>query len=124
MLTKMTLGCNIATWDLYLPEALYATRIRQHASSGRSPFFLVYGLEPRILEDNPDLRPLDVEIDGCKERHQQVVSARTLAYEKLVQRAEQANLIDPEKYKDTHPSFLVGQWVLVRNESKTKLWPR
>ena len=100
ILTKMVLGKNVATWELYLPEALYATRIRQHASSGRSPFFLPYGIEPRILEDGQDLRPLEIEVDGYKQRHDQVSSARTLAYEKLISRAESAGLIDPTKFKE------------------------
>ena len=124
VLTKFTLGKNVHTWDLYLPEALYATRIRQHATSGRSPFFLVYGLEPRLLEDGQDLRPHNIEIEGHEARHQEAASARLLAYERLVQKAELAGLMNPEKFKGDNTSFPLNSWVLVRNENPMKLSPK
>ncbi|PVV00909.1 hypothetical protein BB560_004693 [Smittium megazygosporum] len=38
-------------WDLYLPQALWSTRIRTHRITGVSPYFLVYGKEPVIPGD-------------------------------------------------------------------------
>lgn len=38
-------------WDEFLPQALFATRIRIHNVTKRSPFSLVYGFDPRIPGD-------------------------------------------------------------------------
>ena len=39
---------NQTNWDLYLPLVLFAYRTSQHASTGESPFYLLYGREPRL----------------------------------------------------------------------------
>ncbi|PWY96913.1 hypothetical protein BCV70DRAFT_149105, partial [Testicularia cyperi] len=47
VLTKLMVGKSTRLWDLYLREALFAARIRTHATSAKSPFFLTYGVHPR-----------------------------------------------------------------------------
>lgn len=44
-------------WDLYLNQALFTCRIKAHTSTGLTPFYLVYGLEPTIPGDptNPQI---------------------------------------------------------------------
>ena len=42
MLGKMT-GIYQEDWDLYIPYALYAYRTALHATTGETPFFMVYG---------------------------------------------------------------------------------
>ena len=46
---------NQREWDRWLSKMLFSYRTATQASTGRSPFHLVYGREPRI--------PLDVHVD-------------------------------------------------------------
>lgn len=47
-------------WDLYVPVALAAYRLASHASTGYSPFYLMFGLEPEA----PALVRLGVQVRG------------------------------------------------------------
>jgi hypothetical protein len=42
MLTKYVKGL-VHSWDKYVDSALFSCRIRKHATTGYSPFYLVYG---------------------------------------------------------------------------------
>jgi hypothetical protein len=50
-------------WDEYLKQALFGIRCRTHAVTKKSPFYMLYGVEPRLLGDSrpPEctLQPLD-----------------------------------------------------------------
>ena len=50
-------------WDEYLPQSIFAIRVRKHAVTKHSPFYLLYGVHPRIPGDtNPlesTMQPLD-----------------------------------------------------------------
>ena len=47
MLSKIS-ERNIDDWDLYIPAALYAYRIRTHTALGKSPFEAMYGQIPKM----------------------------------------------------------------------------
>ncbi|KAH9246266.1 hypothetical protein BASA81_016187 [Batrachochytrium salamandrivorans] len=57
-------------WDEYLPQVLLALRTRTHAVTGFSPFFLLFGIHPRLPTDETPpqntLAPLD-EIERMEE---------------------------------------------------------
>jgi hypothetical protein len=59
ILTKSLLGKSTKLWDLYLERALFACRVRTHATTKTSPFYLVYGKHPRLLGDMNVLAPGD-----------------------------------------------------------------
>ena len=44
-------------WDRHIPMILFAYRVSPHASTGESPFFLLYGREPRLPLDAALLMP-------------------------------------------------------------------
>ncbi len=44
-----------ADWERYLPLVLYAYRTAVHASTGISPFMLMFGRQPRSLDLLPAL---------------------------------------------------------------------
>lgn len=117
MLTKYCMGKPTRVWDLYLAQALFATRIREHATSGKSPFYLVYGTHPRLPGDTEpvtstrDTAELDSKIMA-------VNHARAEANEKLLYKAIRAQKIQDERV--TTCSLQPGKWVLVRNEAKQK----
>ena len=37
-------------WERYLPLVLYAYRTAKHASTGVSPFYLMFGRQPKLPE--------------------------------------------------------------------------
>ncbi|GAA5816887.1 hypothetical protein MFLAVUS_010422 [Mucor flavus] len=62
MLTKYCKG-DIHSWEDYVDSALFSCRIRKHATTGYSPFFLVYGQDPVLPGDvrRPFMDPLTEE---------------------------------------------------------------
>ncbi|KAG2190801.1 hypothetical protein INT47_010410, partial [Mucor saturninus] len=50
MIRKYTNGA-IHRWDMFIPAAIWACRIRTHATTGFSPFFLTYGRNPVLPGD-------------------------------------------------------------------------
>ncbi len=44
-------GGRTDRWDDVLPQALFAIRCRKHAVTGHSPFYLLYGVTPRLPAD-------------------------------------------------------------------------
>lgn len=59
MLTKYLMGKPTRLWDKYLPRALFAARVREHAVHGSSPWYLVYGQSPRTFGDKEPIRKGD-----------------------------------------------------------------
>jgi hypothetical protein len=46
---KKIVGENMKSWDSKIKYALWADRITKKASTGKSPFELVYGLDVKLL---------------------------------------------------------------------------
>jgi transposase InsO family protein len=122
MLTKYLVGKPTRLWDEYLHQALFAARIRIHTVTKKSPFYLLYGLSPRIPSDPNTPIPDDAEPEDPEERLKNVAHVRTLANELLLNRAIRTKRIHDEAVKET--SLQPGTWVLVRNEGPEKFQPR
>lgn len=88
----------------------------------RSPFYLLYGIQPRLLgdDDNPDSNS-DI-MGSAFDRLSQVRHARSHANELLLNHALRSRRILDTKTKLT--SFQPGDWVLVRHETKEKFEPQ
>jgi hypothetical protein len=121
-------GSAVDSWDEFIEEALFSLRTRIHPSTGKSPFFLMYGCDPKLPGDST--KPFCLNNDDPKDRAEmrarllesigqtrQAAAVRSgitaqeakLRYDRLVKR-------DPLK---------LGEWVLMRREFKikTKLLP-
>jgi hypothetical protein len=122
MLTKYLANKPTMLWDLYLPQALFACRVRVHATTKRSPFFLLYGVHPRLPSDENPPRPLEIEIttEDHEKRIAQLHHARIEANELLLKRAIYAQKVRSDLVKPEHSGFKPGQWVLVRQEGPEK----
>jgi hypothetical protein len=125
ILTKMCVGNELSLWEDLLPEAVFHCRSRLHSGTGFSPFYLVYGRHPRIVEDENQARPLDIPVANHEKRLAVVKHARHLANEKLLQRAIRAKLVNSQ-ILETHtgPAFKQNEWVLMQNPKPTKLVPK
>ncbi|KAL1954575.1 hypothetical protein VTO42DRAFT_1051 [Malbranchea cinnamomea] len=99
-----------------------------------SPFYLLYGLHPRIPSDVNDetnsgekASTVDHSVgtqqfEGWEDRIRRVNHARALANELLLNRAIRTKHIRDQLVKETR--FEPGTWVLVRNEGPEKFQPR
>ncbi|KAF2241320.1 hypothetical protein BU26DRAFT_378566, partial [Trematosphaeria pertusa] len=110
-------------WDTYLEAALFATRVRMQSITKYSPYYLVYRRNPRLASDNyPEIPLQALSKDELVVRIEGVRHARDLANDRLLERAKNASLLDPDLVKD-EPSALqlsIGDWVLLKNQHRTK----
>lgn len=133
-LTKMLIGKPTRLWDQYIGQALFAARTRIHSGSKRSPFYLLYGVHPRLPgeEDKTDDKSAS-SVDGpvfdtalaaleAEQRIRTVRHARAVANELLYARAMRAQRIRDDRVVET--GFKAGDWVLVRHEDPQKLEPK
>lgn len=125
ILTKMLVNQPTALWDQYLAQATFAARIRVHAGTQKSPYYLLFGRQPRITSDDNRIRPLAVtaeEIEANEDRLAKLQHARILANKLLVEKAIKAKKVRADKVK--HVFLRKGDWVLVRAEARNKFEAR
>jgi hypothetical protein len=116
---------NPHSWDLFVNEALLAMRIRTHSTTGVSPFFLTYGVEPKIPGDSvhPQIMVDFSSNDETAEswRMQQV---RRLNEERKASygRFKEAQQKSKEDYDSlvSKESYQVNDLVYLKNENRTK----
>lgn len=58
-LSKIMGDASVSRWEEFLPQALFSCRVRVHASTKFSPFYLLYGVQPKIPGDT--LKPVIFE---------------------------------------------------------------
>lgn len=122
MLRKYVHGA-IHIWDKFVDTALFAARVRHHRSTGYSPFYLVYGREPKLPGDYT--RPYLDKATSNDPRTIAEHTARELEALGQARAAAEARMRavqeqDKERW-DAHVEkleFEVGDHVLLRNEQK------
>jgi len=119
MITKYLYGKPVRMWDEYLTQSLFATRIRTHSITKQSPFFLLYGVQPRLR--NEELVPYEAE--NAIKRHEVANEARLIANHELVEKAIKAGLVRDEQLQ-IKADIPVGTYVLVREEALRKFRPK
>ena len=105
---------NQKDWDDFVPFVLFDHRTSVSDAIGDSPFYVLYGREPRLPVDVKYLPPVDDNITASVLEHrkrvvEKVELAQNLAREDL-QRAQQKM----KEYYDQNakePVFVVGQQV-------------
>ncbi|KAG1529766.1 hypothetical protein G6F51_014045 [Rhizopus arrhizus] len=128
MLIKYVNG-DVHSWDEYVDTTLFACRIRKHATTGFSPYFLTYGVDPRIpgdphrpfihafIEQDPELISEETLIHLRKLRE-----SRYIAEERLQKQAQLDKMRWDSMLKNNQiQTFNVGDHVLLRHESKKGL---
>ena len=116
MLTKYLLNRPRSHWDRYLDQALFAARIRTHSTTRFSPFYMLYGRQPRLPMDENGITPLTDNV-----REDKLPLFETLRMEALRNTEERAlknkqawdAAITPIQYKP-------DDYVLVRAENQLK----
>jgi len=117
-------------WDEYLPQAIFALRVRTHAVTKFSPFYLLYGVHPRLPGDTEPPRQTMVPLDELEQREirmefmarelDELGQSRAAAYNRSLLQAERMqklhNLSDDAK----DHFFDVGDMVKLKHFTKEK----
>ncbi|KAG2192115.1 hypothetical protein INT47_012407, partial [Mucor saturninus] len=128
MLKKYVNG-DVHSWDEYIDTVTFACRIRKHTTTGHSPFFLVYGVHPRIPGDfhRPQMNEFteydaNLIAEDSLQRIRHLREVRFLAEENMrIQAIKDKDKWDQLIKGNTPQVFQVGEYVLLRHESKKKL---
>ena len=110
-------------WDDMLGLVLFAYRTAPQASSGETPFSLVYGRDARVPTSLDFYQPVSslpvLETDYAKELFAETKRARQLA-KQCIGRAQKAQKHQYDKHS-TIPAIIEGDLVMLRVEPKFKL---
>ena len=116
-------------WELYLAPLMFCYNTSFHRSVKNSPYFLTYGLEPRLPSfPTPDIRRTFYGESDAAEMHQRLLLARKLAIENnFVATEKSKEYFDKVNKAQTH-TFALNQLVLLEEYNflgrNTKLCPK
>ncbi|SPO29980.1 uncharacterized protein UTRI_10291 [Ustilago trichophora] len=118
MLTRSMVGKSTRLWDQYLANAIFACRVRRSVATNQSPFFLTYGIEPRLPTDELQPRVINGRIEDPTTRLPNLRTQRHKAVQAAYNRAVRAKTLHDEKVK-LH-KLEIGDWVLIRHQNPLK----
>ncbi|MEL7521412.1 MAG: DDE-type integrase/transposase/recombinase, partial [Cyanobacteria bacterium J06553_1] len=125
ILTKYVMGA-VRRWDHFLPQALFATRIRIHRTTKYSPFKLLYGVEPRLPTTTapPIVFPPE-ELDLRAEQRAAALEAKHQLIDAANVRTQGAQQLAKYRYdKEVKRDPLrVNDWVLIKHRQRQKFQP-
>ncbi|OMJ19487.1 hypothetical protein AYI70_g4691 [Smittium culicis] len=113
-------------WDLFLDQAVWATRVRHHSITKVSPYFLVYGIDPRLPGDqiNPLLSHDFIEKTSLEETSKRLISVSKARKDARSEQLIAANKMSSHYNKNANETkYKIDSWVLIKNETKKKLDP-
>ncbi|KAJ8651193.1 hypothetical protein O0I10_013365, partial [Lichtheimia ornata] len=128
MIRKYVNG-DINRWDDYVQQAIFACQVRKHRTTGFSPYYLVYGQQPKlpgdelppfILTPTKEAEPTrETLVQGRVPAVRALREARLLAEQRLKNNAKH----DKERWDSIMKPqvFNVGDYVLLRHENKFSL---
>ncbi|CAF2747692.1 unnamed protein product [Rotaria sp. Silwood2] len=126
MLAKYVGDNDINKWDEYVDRALFACRARQHHATGKTPFYMVYGVEAKLPGDQ--LIPIinDDEQNNILSRVQQLnqlKQQRDIVHRRLNSNAIQMKIYYDRQLKHHADQLQLNDWVLMHNENRKKFQP-
>ena len=133
ILTSLSQG-NPEKWDKYVSRAEFAMRTRIHSVTGYSPFYLVYGLDPRMPGDDPGAEsfnfphpvdlydfPQNLDVEEFTNRELESLGvARGAAYERTQQQAEMMKRRYDHENGVARHQYIIGEFVKRINPDKSK----
>jgi hypothetical protein len=113
-------------WDEFLPQTLFSIRVRNHAVTKKSPFFLLYGVNPRIPGDTEPPREFmtpwteETMRDFETRNFDTLQQARGLAYLRSVKQAEEMRKRHREVEDSPDFYFKINDWVKLKKHNANK----
>ena len=126
MLAKYVADDDVSKWDLYVNRALFACRIREHQATGKTPFYMVYGVEAKLPGDLlTPLLDVDEPINITNRTHQinQLHEDRDITHRRLVSNAVRMKLQYDRHLRPINIDLHEGDWVLLHNNNRKKFQP-
>ena len=115
------------SWDLYLHQALFSCRVRIHSTTGVSPFYLVYGVDPKLPGDslNPQLSLENQDEEVAEQWRIQQINKMKLERDEAIERYKRQQEAAKKWSEEivTKERYEVGDLVYLRKESRTKFDP-
>ena len=99
-------------WDNYLPPVLFGYRISPSEVTGESPFFLLYGHQPRLPMDVSMIPPRDISA-SIAEHRARVIENIEIAHREAKENTQRAQLRMKDYLQSVPVKFQVGGSVWV-----------
>jgi hypothetical protein len=115
---------RVNRWDEHLDEVVFGIRVRTHSVTKFSPFYLLFGTQPRLPGDTESPSQLRVPLDAVEAQIQRdEFTAREL--QELGQARGSAFLRSKTQYDQLNSNekdfyFKVDDWVKMKDFTKTK----
>lgn len=108
-------------WPDHLPEVLYAYNSMPHAATGYSPYYLLFGVEPRLPVDvllgvDEEQEEVDDTLNEWVQQHREKVHEARQQARKQLERELQVRE-DYYNRKQYNPPIHIGQLVYVKDRS-------
>ena len=116
-IAKYLVGQPRKCWDLYLNQALYHARVRTHTTTEQSPFYMLYGVHPRLLDDEVGPMP---ETDDLREDPGPMMETIRAETQRRTELREKTNKRYFDRTQVRPATFEEGDWVLVRRGNPRK----
>jgi transposase InsO family protein len=113
-------------WDEFLPQTVFAIRVRTHAVSKKSPFYMLYGVSPRIPGDTEPprvtMQPWSQSTmeDYMERNFDDLEMARGLAYMRSKEQAEAMKKRHACAEASPDFYFKINDWVKLKNYAANK----
>ena len=102
-------------WDVYLPQLLLAYRTKPHESTGKSPFYLLYGRDAKLPTETAFTRPWSPYLVDIEDYRTELTVGLTESWKQAKQNVCKAQT-KQKKYYDHHSKeneFNIGERVMV-----------
>jgi len=123
-LTKLCNG-EPKRWDEYLPQVIFSLRVRTHNVTKKSPFYLLYGLNPKLPGDPSPPPSYLTDLDSEEAEHarnlmsakilDELGQARAAAYFRSKQQAEKMAKRNGDELQLKKNTYQINDWVKVKN---------
>jgi transposase InsO family protein len=113
-------------WDEFLPQAIFGIRVRTHAVTKSSPFYLLYGTHPRIPGDSQPPREAmaewtdDTIEDYITRNMDDLHRARGIAYTRSEKQAAAMKQRNARIEASDDYYFKLNDWVKLKKHNSTK----
>ncbi len=113
-------------WDIHLQQMLFAYRSKPHASTGESPFYLLFGRDPRIPTETALSRPrtaYQVDLEDYRTELTHGLSTAWHLARQNVKKAQERQKVQYDKSTKV-PQYHVGGRVMVFTpHERSGSWP-
>jgi hypothetical protein len=110
-------------WDEFLNQTIFAIRVRTHTTTRYSPFYLLYGIEPRIPGDTRESMTewTQETMNDFETRNLETLQrARGIAYVRSLEQAKKIQQRHQHVENSSDYYIKINDWVKMKNHTSNK----